>query len=148
MDLILAELSSPPLSKRTIALGIIVFALLSLTAIWFVAPSAPSSDLDLSRSKASGKGLYTDSIEPEGGEIRQGALHSWLLTLTTKAGAPVDDARIAVDGGMTEHHHGLPTRPAATAALGTGKYRVEGVKFLMSGWWQLRFAISATQGDD
>ena len=148
MDLTLAELSSPPLSNRRIALGIIVFALLPLSAIWFVAPSAPPPDLNLSRSKASGKGLYTVSIEPEGGEIRQGELHSWLITLMTKAGAPVDDASITVDGGMPEHHHGLPTSPAVTAALGSGKYRVEGVKFHMGGWWQLRFAISSAEGND
>jgi hypothetical protein len=148
MDLTLAELSPAPLSKRTIALGIVVLALLALAAIWFVAPSALPPDLDLSRSKSSEKGLYTVSIEPERGEIRQGELHSWLVTLTSKAGAPVDDARITVDGGMPKHHHGLPTSPAVTAALGSGKYRVEGVKFHMSGWWQLRFAISAAEGND
>ncbi|MDW6020383.1 FixH family protein [Mesorhizobium sp. BAC0120] len=148
MDLTLAELSPASLSKRSISLGIIAFALLTLAAVWFVAPSAPPPVLDLSRSKPSEKGLYTVSIEPEGGQVRQGELQSWLVTLTSKAGTPVENARMTVDGGMPEHHHGLPTSPAMTATLGPGKYRVEGVKFHMGGWWQLRFAISAAAGDD
>ena len=148
MDLTLEESSPAPLSKRTIALSTIVFALLALAMIWFIAPSAAPPELDLSRSKASEKGLYTVSIEPDGGEIRQGELHSWLITLTNKVGAQVEGASITVDGGMPEHHHGLPTSPALTATLGAGKYRVEGVKFHMSGWWQLRFAISAAEGSD
>jgi hypothetical protein len=148
MEMDLTAATPAPLSNRTIALGIVAFALVALVAIWFVAPSPAPPDLDLSRSKASAKGLYIVSIEPEDGSFRQGEMHSWLITLMTPAGAPVEDAKITVDGGMPEHHHGLPTSPAVTASLGEGKYRVEGVKFTMSGWWQLRFAISAADGDD
>ena len=32
--------------------------------------------------------------------------------------------------------------------LGGGKYRVEGVKFHMSGWWELKFAIASPAGED
>ncbi|TIW92933.1 MAG: auxin-binding protein, partial [Mesorhizobium sp.] len=28
------------------------------------------------------------------------------------------------------------------------RYRIDGLKFTMSGWWQLRFAISAAAGSD
>jgi hypothetical protein len=35
-----------------------------------------------------------------------------------------------------------------TAALGDGKYRIEGFKFTMSGWWQLKFTIDAPPGRD
>ena len=49
---------------------------------------------------------------------------------------------------MPEHGHGLPTSPAVSAHLGAGRYRVEGVKFTMSGWWELRFAITAPAGSD
>ena len=88
------------------------------------------------------------AIEPEAGPPTQGALHSWLLTLKTAAGQPVNDATITVDGGMPEHGHGLPTSPEVTAHLGDGQYRVDGVKFTMTGWWQLRFAITAAAGTD
>jgi hypothetical protein len=88
------------------------------------------------------------TIEPEEGPPTLGALHSWLLTLETPTGQPVKDATIAVDGGMPEHGHGLPTSPVVSAHLGGGQYRVEGMKFTMAGWWQLRFAITAPAGSD
>ena len=129
--------------------AIVAFAALAFAGLWFTAPSQRASDPDLSRSKASEQGLYRVSIEPEGGEgTTLGDMHSWVMTVADKAGAPVEGAAIAVDGGMPEHHHGLPTSPAVTADLGGGRYRIEGIKFTMAGWWQLRFAISSAAGRD
>ncbi|TIX45261.1 MAG: auxin-binding protein, partial [Mesorhizobium sp.] len=73
---------------------------------------------------------------------------AWLLTLKTVKGDPVEGAAIAVSGGMPQHNHGLPTSPQATDYLGEGRYRIDGLKFTMSGWWQLRLAISAAAGSD
>ena len=105
-------------------------------------------ELDLARSQTTANGLYVVAIEPEAPEIKQGALHSWVLTVKTADGRPVDDARVAVDGGMPDHRHGLPTSPRMTEHLGNGRYRIEGVKFSMNGWWELRFDISAAAGSD
>jgi hypothetical protein len=110
--------------------------------------SAPPADLDLSRSKPTEQGVFVAAIEPEAGTFRQGELHSWVLTLKKPDGTPVEDASIAVDGGMPDHNHGLPTSPQVTAHLGKGRYQVEGVKFNMGGWWVLRFAISSPAGAD
>ena len=139
-----------PYSQRSLiaAGGLVAIALVAFAAIHFMAPAMPERVLDLSRAKASEKGLYQVAIEPENGAVRQGELHSWLLQLTSAAGQPVDDAVVTIDGGMPDHGHGLPTSPAVSGHLGAGKYRVEGVKFTMSGWWQLRFAISAAAGSD
>ena len=110
--------------------------------------SAPPADLDLSRLKPTEKGVFIAAIEPEAGSFKQGEMHSWVLTVKKADGTPVEDASIAVDGGMPDHNHGLPTSPEATAHLGEGRYRVEGVKFNMGGWWVLRFAISSPAGAD
>lgn len=110
--------------------------------------SAPPADLDLSRSKATEKGVFLASVEPEAGSFKQGEMHSWMLMLKKPDGTPVEDASIKVDGGMPDHNHGLPTSPQVTSHLGEGRYRVEGVKFNMGGWWVLRFAISAPTGAD
>jgi hypothetical protein len=118
-----------------------------LAAVYLTAPEQEVGP-DLSRSKATANGLFFASIEPESGALRQGEMHSWLLTLKTAAGAPVENAAIEISGGMPEHSHGLPTSPQATEYLGGGRYRVDGVKFTMSGWWQLRFAVSAATGSD
>ena len=68
--------------------------------------------------------------------------------MTTPQGTVVEDAVVAVDGGMPQHGHGLPTEPRVTEYLGEGHYRVAGVRFNMGGWWELKFAISAPPGDD
>lgn len=49
---------------------------------------------------------------------------------------------------MPQHGHGLPTNPAVTSYLGKGRYRIDGVRFNMSGWWEFKLAIAAPQGDD
>jgi hypothetical protein len=120
-----------------------------LAVVYLTVPHAPkATGPDLSRSKETANGLFVASIEPESGRIRQGELHSWVLTLKTAAGAPVEYAAIDISGGMPQHNHGLPTSPQATDYLGAGRYRIGGVKFTMSGWWQLRLAISAAAGSD
>ena len=128
------------------ALALIVIA----GAAFFLMPMLmpPPDDLDLSRSKASASGLYTVSIAPEAEPVEQGPLHSWVVTLATSAGDVVEDAAITVDGGMPQHGHGLPTAPQASGHLGEGRYRIEGVRFNMGGWWVLKLGISAAAGDD
>jgi len=128
--------------------GLVVITLVAFAAMNMHMTSSPPPDLDLSRAKPSEQGRYHVAIEPEQGIPQIGALHSWMLTLMTATGQPVEDAKITVDGGMPEHAHGLPTSPAVSTHLGAGKYRVEGVKFTMSGWWELRFAITAPAGND
>ena len=140
-----------PASRRILiaVAGIVLIVLVAFAAMHMMHMMAPPpADLDLSRAKASEKGLYQVSIEPESGPLQMGVLHSWLLTLKNAAGQPVEDAKITIDGGMPEHGHGLPTSPAVSANLGGGKYRVDGMKFTMSGWWELRFAITAAAGSD
>jgi hypothetical protein len=128
------------------AFGLVALAIGFLSLVFLTAPAAPGPDL--ARSKNSAKGLYALSIAPEAGEPRQGELHAWVVTVKTRQGMPVEGAAISVGGGMPEHAHGLPTSPEATAYLGDGRYRIEGMKFSMSGWWQLKLGVSAPAGAD
>ncbi|MBZ9987248.1 FixH family protein [Mesorhizobium sp. BH1-1-5] len=132
---------------RYILAGLGLAALLAgiVAAVYLTLPQSASGP-DISRTKKTANGLFVASFEPERGVVRQGELQSWLLTLKTAAGAPVEGAAITVSGGMPQHDHGLPTSPQATDYLGDGRYRIDGIKFTMSGWWQLRFAISAGAG--
>lgn len=136
---------------RYLLAGLGLAALLAgiLAVVYLTAPrSSRPAGPDVSRTKATDNGLFVASFAPERGVVRLGELESWLMTLKTKAGAPVEGAAIAISGGMPQHNHGLPTSPQATDYLGDGRYRIEGLKFTMSGWWQLHFAISATAGSD
>jgi hypothetical protein len=127
------------------AVAVVVAAAL---VMWLMMPGEPPADLDLARAKVSEKGLYRIAIEPEGGAVKQGEMHSWVIALKNAGDAPVEDAKFTVDGGMPQHHHGLPTSPEVTTHLGGGRYRLEGVKFNMSGWWELRLAIESPAGSD
>ena len=107
----------------------------------------PPKDLDYSRTRASEGGVYRATIIPRGDSIPQGRLHGWTLHLETASGAPVDSARIAVDGGMPQHGHGLPTKPRARR-IGNGDSAVDGMKFNRGGWWVVKFRVDAATGSD
>ena len=109
--------------------------------------SAPSN-LDYSRSRASEHGIYRAEIMPEGDSIPQGKLQKWTLHLNAANGAPVSAASVAIDGGMPQHGHGLPTKPRVTRDLGNGNYLVEGMKFNMGGWWVVKFHVDSEAGND
>lgn len=90
---------------------------------------------------------YQVTLEPQQ-PLAVGRLQRVVIRVRDGSGQAVDGATIGIDGGMPEHGHGLPTRPRVTANLGDGAYQVEGLKFNMGGWWQLRFAISGAAGAD
>ncbi len=133
--------------KIGIALGAVVIAVAAAVG-YMMFVMAPPSDLDLVRMKNTAKGLYAVEIAPENPAFERNTLHSWIATVKTADGTPVEDAKISVDGGMPQHGHGLPTAPQVTAALGEGRYRIEGVRFNMSGWWEFKLHVSAVAGED
>lgn len=134
--------------RRWLVIGVAIAAVMvaGFFAMHFLA--SPPDDLDLARSKPSAAGTYVVSIEPETDPIPQGPMHSWIATVKTGEGTPVEDAALAIDGGMPQHGHGLPTAPQATSHLGEGRYRVEGVRFNMGGWWELKLTIDSAAGQD
>lgn len=97
--------------------------------------------------RASSGGTYVAIVEPVE-PLRLRRLQTVKLTVLTADGLPVKSASIEVDGGMREHGHGLPTRPRVTAELTEGTYQVDGVRFNMGGWWELKFHIAAAAGRD
>lgn len=126
--------------------GLVAVATMAFMKLHSTTPPAAGPSFAL--SKQSEKGLYLVAIEPENPPVKQGELHSWIVTVKTPDGKPVEGAAIAVSGGMPAHGHGLPTVPQITAQLGEGRYRVEGVKFNMGGVWEFKFAVSAPPGND
>ena len=49
---------------------------------------------------------------------------------------------------MPQHGHGLPTRPQVTREVAEGTYLMEGMKFSMTGWWEIKLAIQSAEGAD
>lgn len=79
---------------------------------------------------------YKSKVEP----LPLNRIHSWILHVEALDGKHVEKAEISVFGGMPAHTHGLPTQPQVTE-IGDGDYLVEGLKFSMTGMWQLWFNI-------
>lgn len=110
--------------------------------------ATPPSGLDLSLTRSSVDSKYVVTLQPPATPAAINQLHAWRVVLASAAGAPVAHAHITVGGGMPQHGHGLPTRPQVTQALPDGSYLIEGMKFSMTGWWEITLAIDSPEGAD
>lgn len=144
------------LATAAISAVVVIVALILLMPIIgprFIMPmvmgnAAAPADLDTATTRLTDNGAYRVSFTSALDPIAINQIHSWTLHVETADGQPVDNAEISVSGGMPQHGHGLPTRPQVTQNLGNGDYLVEGLKFQMTGWWEVRFDISADGQSD
>ena len=126
------------------AINTFALTLLAATAGCMSAPP----DLDVSLTRPTAEQKFVVTLQPPAKPAAINQLHSWRVSLATPTGAPVTHARIKVDGGMPQHGHGLPTRPQVTQELPGGTYVIEGMKFSMTGWWEIKLAIDSAEGAD
>jgi hypothetical protein len=98
--------------------------------------------------RLSDAGRLRASLIPAPKPIPLNRLHTWRLHVETPDGAPVTGADVTLSGGMPEHSHGLPTRPQVSPGPAPGGYLIEGIRFQMPGWWQLRANIGWSGGRD
>lgn len=110
--------------------------------------STPPANLDLSLDKPTAAGIYRVALQPPARTPAINQMHAWKVTLATPDGSPVRAANFKVDGGMPQHGHGLPTKPRVTRELEPGTYLLEGMKFSMTGWWEVKLAVDAAHGAD
>jgi len=122
-----------------------LWMLLVVASGWMWSTQAPGAEAWESESEQSG---LKSRLEPRGGLVRIGEFQDWILSLRKADGVPVSAARIAVNGGMPAHGHGMPTQPQVTEYLGQGRFLVEGVRFNMSGEWVLLFSLDMPEGRD
>lgn len=116
---------------------------LALVAALLVAACATPADLDLTLQHPSREGRFVVRLEPPATGPALHQMHAWQVRLSAPDGSPVLRAEFAFGGGMPQHGHGFPTKPRVTRELGPGVYALEGMKFSMTGWWDLRFDIRA-----
>lgn len=132
----------------TVAVVAVFAILLPLVGPRYLMPlmmrfNPPPADLNIATTRLTEQGLYNVTFVSAIDPIAINQIHSWTLHIETTGGEPVEDAAVTVDGGMPQHGHGLPTRPQVTQNLGGGDYLVEGLKFQMGGWWEVRYVITA-----
>lgn len=87
---------------------------------------------------------YQSELQP----VQINKLHAWIIHIENAAGEPVEAAAIEATGGMPLHDHGLPTRPRVTEELGNGDYRLQGMRFHMTGAWEITLLIRAGETED
>ncbi len=80
------------------------------------------------------------------GDLAINKMHGWILHIETSAGLEIEGAIVDVEGGMPEHDHGLPTKPRVTEELGGGDYKLDGMRFHMSGYWEVVVSITTDSG--
>ena len=131
------------MTTRLFATTLSALALASFTGCM-----TPPPDLDLSLQHPTQDKKFVVAVQPPATPPAINQIHSWQVKLSTPDGAPVAHARITVDGGMPQHGHGLPTRPQVTRELADGTYLLEGMKFSMTGWWEIKLAIQTADAAD
>jgi hypothetical protein len=126
----------------------IASSLLFLFAAAMSACSTAPPSLDLSLTQFSAAKKFVAVMQPPTSVPAINQMHSWQIKLASPDGQPVTNARIEVDGGMPQHGHGLPTHPQVTRELVDGTYLLEGMKFSMTGWWEIRLTVQTPSGVD
>ena len=133
-------------AKLLSAFGLIAASMLIAATLAPSASRARQRNLDLSLERVTDHGVFRIQLKSGIDPIQISKVHQWSLQMSGADGVHVTGATIAVDGGMPEHGHGLPTAPRAAAAEGPGNYVINGMKFSMTGWWVLKLDVKATDG--
>lgn len=131
-----------------IVVGLVVVAVLAYVTSMMIRMNTLPPNLDYSTTRTSEHGLFRGTWVSQLDPVEINKIHTWTIHVETPDGQPLDNAQIMVDGGMPQHGHGLPTQPQVTQYLGNGDYRVEGMKFQMTGWWVVNFHITANGKSD
>lgn len=130
--------------KRTAALTLALLAAVAVSAC----KSLPPAEEFGFGPRTSSQSRYTATIEAPAEPLKPRKMLKMQVSIRDAAGQPVDGATIDVDGGMPQHGHGLPTKPRVTRSLGDGRYEIEGLRFNMGGWWELKLAVTSPAGAD
>jgi len=118
--------------------------LLALILMCAVARPVPAEPIVL-RTENGGFSVRLTGIErPE----RVNHLHGLDLSLTTADGRPAAGASIVVTGQHRYALNPLPTSPRVQPGSQDGAYRLEGLRFHMTGEWHLVLAIEFEQIHD
>jgi hypothetical protein len=104
------------------------------------------ADLDVARVR-SGQRFRIAYAPVPAGDVPLNRLHAWDVVVTDLDGRAVEDAQLWLRGGMPQHVHGLGSAPAI-APLGHGRFRVDGLRFHMPGWWRIEMIVKAGEQEE
>lgn len=132
-------------------LGLVVLATAAAGVHMARMMARPAPPPDVGTEKATVNGRYRVLLAAEPSPVPLQRLHRWTARVEP-AGAPGTGGpgalTLTVDGGMPQHGHGLPTQPRVTGRLPDGRLVIDGIKFSMPGWWELRLRVAGPAGVD
>lgn len=121
--------------------GVLALLCLAFQATWAACP--PTAD-DGSVLRMEGIELAWRPLLRDGRVLAADRIpmaeHFMLEAQICPGGAPTGITLARVDATMPEHRHGMNYRPRLVA-LGSGRYRIEGMMFHMAGRWQIEFEL-------
>ena len=121
----------------------LTFSYAAVTGTAAMARTELPAGLDRSPVRLTQNGSFRVTIASAEQPVPLHKIHQWSVQVTDQGGHPVTGATFKISGGMPQHGHGLPTAPTAHPAGSDGAYVINGVKFSMNGWWELKLQISA-----
>jgi YtkA-like len=139
---------SSPYQRATVMLRKLLFILPFIGLASLAACMSPPSGLNLSLDRLTAHDKYRVTVHSLADPVTINKMHAWEIRLRSPSDEAVQGARISVNGGMPQHGHGFPTQPRVTQELGDGRYLLEGMKFSMPGWWEIKLKIAAASGED
>jgi len=124
----------------------VIAIFITVSACGAIAPPPPGEFGPGPRTSA--HGLYVVTLL-DATELKARRMYTLPVTVVDgKSGEPVQNATIAIAGGMPQHGHGLPTRPRITKSQTGDRYELGGLRFNMGGWWKLELTITTPAGTD
>jgi hypothetical protein len=142
---------------QRLLISALVFGLMVALAACSPSPAAPDStpmkmvapaDLDTSNSLMSELGIFKVSYQSSQEAESINEIFSWIVHIETADATPVEQAEISVQVLMPQHGHGMPTEPQITQNLGNGDYKLDGLKYSMTGWWEVSLNITSANQTD
>lgn len=130
----------------TLHRGIII--VLVSWCITVAAVAAPAADNRVpGEARVTHKGLYRITVEAPT-PVPTNRFQAWSIAVTAADGKPLSEAALAVSASMPQHGHGMLVQPRVSRQPGSGKFRVEGLKFHMPGYWEMNLTVTTAGRTD
>jgi hypothetical protein len=92
------------------------------------------------KNRLTDTGMYRVYTHPPS-RIDMNRYQTWGIYIEDAAGNALDGVSLKVNADMPAHGHGLLSNPQIKPGSAPGRYRVEGLRFHMPGYWEIRLQM-------
>lgn len=128
---------------RFIRIAVLLFGWMIAAGASAATVEPPTDNRVAGETRLTQKGLYRITVEKAPTPVPTNRLQTWVVAVTNADGKPLPAAMLAVSGSMPQHGHGMLVDPRASRQTESGRFLVEGLKFHMPGYWEVKFTVTA-----